>query len=89
MVGHELGIPITQWSMLSGLLDNHSVQLQILILSNGTTIPVSAEEGVRLLTDPTIQAALVPLGFSIVHVQAGKSQSTTLLKLSHTSNVPV
>eukprot|EP00117_Sycon_ciliatum_P011161 scpid2447/ scgid12756/ Protocadherin Fat 4; Cadherin family member 14; FAT tumor suppressor homolog 4; Fat-like cadherin protein FAT-J len=71
-----------------------NVQLQILILSNGTTIPVSAEEGVRLLTDPTIQAALVPLGFSIVHVQAGipttvpTLSATTVTSPSDAQNTP-
>ena len=54
-----------------------SVQLQLLILSNGTTIPVSAEEGLQLLSDSGIEAALVPFGYSVVHFQAGMKRVIT------------
>lgn len=53
-----------------------SIQLQLLILSNGTTIPVTAEEGLQLLSSLNFQAALVPFGYSVVHYQAGRQLVT-------------
>ena len=50
-----------------------SVQLQLLILENGTSIPVTAEEGVSLLTSLDVPAALVPFGYSVVQFQVGTS----------------